>query len=93
MKPVFRRPSSIIKQFSGLTVNQDKATKLQPARFMQQHNAAQVKTNPLRARNMKHILLILTLAALTACASSHTGGYGYAGNNGASAGVTQTFRW
>lgn len=44
---------------------------------------------------MKHILLILilTLATLTACASSHTGGYGYAGNNGASAGVTQTFRW
>jgi len=27
---------------------------------------------------MKHILLILTLATLTACASSHTGGYGYA---------------
>ncbi|WP_283120671.1 hypothetical protein [Neisseria subflava] len=42
---------------------------------------------------MKHILFILTLATLTACASSHTGGYGYAGNNGASAGVTQTFRW
>ena len=41
---------------------------------------------------MKRILLILTLA-LTACASSHTGGYGYAGNNGTSAGVTQTFRW
>jgi len=42
---------------------------------------------------MKHILLILALATLTACASSHTGGYGYAGNNGASAGVTQPFRW
>ena len=42
---------------------------------------------------MKHILLILALATLTACDSSHTGGYGYAGNNGASAGVTQTFRW
>ncbi|MGN6833428.1 hypothetical protein ACTHT7_15565 [Neisseria sp. P0017.S010] len=42
MKPVFRRPSLIIKQFSGLTVNQDKATKPQPVRFMQQHNTAQV---------------------------------------------------
>ena len=42
MKPVFRRLFSIIKQFSGLTVNQDKATKPQPIRFMQQHNAAQV---------------------------------------------------
>ncbi|WP_308187276.1 hypothetical protein [Neisseria subflava] len=42
---------------------------------------------------MKHILLILTHATLTACAFSHTGGYGYVGNNGASAGVTQTFRW
>lgn len=42
MKPVFRRPSSIIKQFSGLTTNQDKATKPQPVRFMQQHNATQV---------------------------------------------------
>ncbi|OFM37594.1 transposase [Neisseria sp. HMSC058F07] len=42
MKPVFRRPSLIIKQFSGLTANQDKATKSQPIRFMQQHNALQV---------------------------------------------------
>ncbi|WP_283129626.1 hypothetical protein [Neisseria subflava] len=41
MKPVFRRPSSIIKQFSGLTVNQDKTTKPQPIQVMQQHNAAQ----------------------------------------------------
>ena len=43
MKPVFRRPSSIIKQFSGLTVNQDKATKPQPVRFMQQHNTPSLK--------------------------------------------------
>ena len=43
MKPVFRRPSLIIKQFSGLTVNQDKATKPQPARFMQQHNTPSLK--------------------------------------------------
>lgn len=48
MKPVFRRPSSIIKQFSGLTVNQDKATK--PARFMQQHNAAQVSNQPTQSK-------------------------------------------
>nr|WP_314592040.1 hypothetical protein [uncultured Neisseria sp.] len=41
MKPVFRRPSSIIKQFGGLTVNQGKATKPQPVRFMQKHNATQ----------------------------------------------------
>ena len=60
---------------------------------MQQQNPHKPKTNPLRERNMKNILLILTLATLTACASSHTGGYGYAGNNGASAGVTQTFHW
>ena len=50
MKPVFRRPSSIIKQFSGLTVNQDKATKPQPARFMQQHNAAQVSNQPTQSK-------------------------------------------
>lgn len=92
MKPVFRRPSSIIKQFSGLTVNQDKATKPQLVRFMQQHNGPSLKPTHSE-KNMKHILLILALATLTACASSHTGGYGYAGNNGASAGVTQTFRW
>ena len=92
MKPVFSRPFSIIKQFSGLTVNQDKATKPQPARLIRQYNA-QVSNQPTQRKNMKHILLILTLATLTACASSHTGGYGYAGNNGASAGVIQTFRW
>lgn len=60
---------------------------------MQQHNATQVSNQSTQRKNMKHILLILALATLTACASSHTGGYGYAGNNGASAGVTQTFRW
>lgn len=43
MKPVFRRPSSIIKQFSGLTANQDKETKPQPVRFMQKHNAPSLK--------------------------------------------------
>ena len=42
MKPVFRRPSLIIKQFSGLTANQDKATKPQLVQFMQQHNATKV---------------------------------------------------
>ncbi|EER56800.1 hypothetical protein NEIFL0001_0249 [Neisseria flavescens SK114] len=41
MKPVFRRPSSIIKQFSGLTVNQDKTTKPQPVGLIRQHNVAQ----------------------------------------------------
>lgn len=50
MKPVFRRPSSIIKQFSGLTANQDKATKPQPVRFMQQQNPHKSKTNPLREK-------------------------------------------
>jgi len=93
MKPVFRRPSLIIKQFSGLTVNQDKATKPQPIRFIRQQNVLSLKPTHSEKKNMKHILLILALATLTACASSHTGGYGYAGNNGASAGVTQTFRW
>ena len=43
MKPVFRRPSLIIKQFSGLTVNQDKATKPQPIRFIRQQNVLSLK--------------------------------------------------
>lgn len=46
MKPVFRRPSSIIKQFSGLTVNQDKATKPQPARLIRQYNTPSLKPTP-----------------------------------------------
>lgn len=92
MKPVFRRPFSIIKQLSGLTVNQTK----QPSPSLSDscsNTTPQVSNQSTQRKNMKHIFLILALATLTACASSHTGGYGYAGNNGASAGVTQTFRW
>lgn len=54
MKPVFRRPFSIIKQFSGLTANQDKATKPQPVRFMQQHNAPSLKPTHSEKKHETH---------------------------------------
>ena len=54
MKPVFRRPSSIIKQFSGLTVNQDKATKLQPARLIRQYNTPSLKPTHSEKKHETH---------------------------------------
>lgn len=54
MKPVFRRPSSIIKQFSGLTTNQDKATKLQPARLIRQHNTQVSNQSTQRKKHETH---------------------------------------
>ena len=54
MKPVFRRPSSIIKQFSGLTVNQDKTTKRQPARLIRQYNAPSLKPTHSEKKHETH---------------------------------------
>ena len=54
MKPVFRRPSLIIKQFSGLTVNQDKATKPQPIRFIRQQNVLSLKPTHSEKKHETH---------------------------------------
>lgn len=40
---------------------------------------------------MRIIMLILFL--LAGCGNMHTGGFWGAGNNGAAAGVSQSFRW
>lgn len=54
MKPVFRRPSLIIKQFSGLTANQDKATKPYPFRFIRQQNVPSLKPTHSEKKHETH---------------------------------------
>ena len=60
---------------------------------MLRHEIPTYRLIPTRRTLLRTAAAGVPLALLTACASSHTGGYGHAGNNGASAGVTQTFRW